>query len=91
MACGDRLIPVLQYIPFALTELRKLKSVEYIRVREDSFVSMSGTRRKGDVRACGDSHTVGKCEWAQHETAHGPWEDAEGESVPHTWGAWKGT
>ncbi len=87
----ESLTSVLCFIPFALTIFRKPKSVEYIWVREDSFVSMSGTRRNGDFCACGNSHTVGKCERAQHETAHGAWEDAESESVPHTWGAWKGT
>ena len=91
MGYGDSLISVVRFIPFAFKELRKPKSVEYIWVREDSFVYMSGIRRNGDFCACGNSHTVGKCEWAQYETARGPWEDAEGESVPHTWGAWKGT
>ncbi len=91
MGYGDRLIYVLRFIPFALTELLKPKSIEHIRVCEDSFVSMNSTRRNGDLCACGNYHAVGKCEWAQHETAQGPWEDAEGESVPHTWGGWKGT
>ncbi len=91
VGCGDHLISVARFIPFAFTELRKSKSVEYIRVCEDSFVSMSGTRRNGDYCARGDSHTVRKCEWTQHETGRGPWEDAEGGSVPHIWGAWNGT
>jgi len=83
VGCGDSLIFVFRFIPIALTELRKPKSVEYIRVCEDSSVSVSGTRRNGDFCACWNSHAVGKCEWAQHETAQGPWEGAKGESVPH--------
>ncbi len=88
---GDSLISVLRPIPFTFTELRKPESVEYIRVCDGSFVYMSGTQRNGDFCACGNSRPVGKGERAQHKTAHGPWENAEGESVPHTWGAWEGT
>jgi hypothetical protein len=40
------------------------------------FVSMSGTARYGDKCACGNSHTVGKCEWAQHKTSQGDWKEA---------------
>ncbi len=40
---GDSLISVIRFIPFVFNELRKPKSVEYIRVCEVSFVSMSGT------------------------------------------------
>ncbi len=69
VGCGDRLISVLHLIPFVLTEIRKSKSVEYIRACEDSFVSMNGTRRNDDYCACGNGHTVGKCERAQRETA----------------------
>ena len=88
MGYGDSLISVVRFIPFAFKELRKPKSVKYIRVREDSFIFMSGTRRKGDFGACRNSHTVGKCEWAQHETTRGFWEGAQGESVPHIWDDW---
>ena len=36
---------------------------------------MSGIGRDGDKCACGNSHTVGKCERAQRNTPHGHWED----------------
>ncbi len=86
---GDSSMSILRPIPFTFTELRKPESVEYIRVCDDSFVSMSGTRRNGDFGACRNGHAVGKGERAQRKTAQGPWENVEGESVPHTWGAGK--
>ena len=67
----DRLISARRFITFALAELCKPKSVEYIRVWIVSFIPMSGTRRHGDERACGNGHTVGKCERAQRETSRG--------------------
>ncbi len=71
MGYGDSFTSVVRFIPFAFKELRKPKSVEYIWVCEDSFVYMSGIRRNEDFCACGNSHTVGKCDWAQYETARG--------------------
>lgn len=68
-------------------KLRKTKSVEFIGVRIVTFICMSGTRRDGDDRARGNSHAVGKCERAHHETGHGDWEEAESGSVSRTWGA----
>ncbi len=43
------------------------------RVRIDSFISMGGTGWEGDKCACGNSHTVGKCQRAQRETGHDHW------------------
>src|SRR6266576_199922 len=51
---------------------------------------MSRNRRDGDGRARGNRHTVGKCERAQRETAHGDWEETESGSVSRTWGAEEG-
>jgi hypothetical protein len=51
---------------------------------------VSGTRRDGDGRACGNRHTVGKCERAQRETAHGNWEEAERGSASRDWGSNEG-
>jgi hypothetical protein len=42
---------------------------------------MVRARRDGDGGARGNRHTVGKCERAQRETAHGNWREAEGGSV----------
>ena len=42
----------------------------------DRFVSMNGSGRYGDDCACGNSHTIGKCKWAQHKTIQGDWEEA---------------
>jgi hypothetical protein len=57
-------------IPFALTELRKAKAVEFVRVWIDPFISMSGTDRERDECACGNGDAIGKCERAQRETGH---------------------
>jgi hypothetical protein len=70
VGCGDRLVSA-RCIPLTLAKLRKAKSVEFIRVWKDSFFPMSGPGRDGDKRACGNSHTVGKCERAHRETGQG--------------------
>jgi hypothetical protein len=67
------LVSTCDGIPIALAELRKAKAVEFIGVWEGSFVSMSGTGRDGDERACGNSHAIGKCEWLQRETVRRHW------------------
>ena len=63
-------MPSCYTIPFTLAELRKAKPVKVVGVRIDLFVSMGGTGWYGDKCACGNSHAIGKCEWAQSETAH---------------------
>ena len=67
------MVSTCRITPFALAELRKAKTVKFIGVRIDSFISMGGTGRNGDECACGNSHTVGKCERAQRETGHDHW------------------
>lgn len=86
----DRLISACRRIFLNFAKLRKTKSVEFIGVQIDPFICMSGTRGDGDDRACGNRHTVGKCERAQHETVHGDWEEAESGSVSRTCGAEEG-
>jgi uncharacterized metal-binding protein len=81
---GDRLIFACRGMSLNVAKLRKTKSVEFIGVRIDSFICMSGTRRDGDDRARGNRHPVRECERAQRETAHGHWEEAESGSVSRT-------
>ena len=50
--------------PLALAELRKAKSIEFVRILIISFIVMSGFRREGNEGACGNSHAIGKCERA---------------------------
>jgi hypothetical protein len=78
MLTGRRhsLVSTCHIITFTLAELRKAKSVKFIRVWIGFFISMGGTGRNGDECACGDSHTIGKCKWLQGETGHGNWEEA---------------
>ena len=76
---GDRLISACRGIPFTLAKLRKAKSVEFIGVWIVSLICMSSTGREGDKCACGNSHTVGKCERAQRKAGRGHWKD-----VAHT-------
>ena len=71
---GDRLITARHCVPDILAKLREAKSVEFNGVWIVSFVSMSGTSWDGDKCACGNSHTIGKCERAQRETVHCNWE-----------------
>jgi hypothetical protein len=71
--CRDHLVSVYRGIPFTFTKLRKAKSVKLLGVRIDSLVAMYGTGWDGDECACGNSHTIGKCEGAQRETDQGHW------------------
>ena len=67
---GHRLMSARHFIVFTLTKFRKAKSVKFIGVWIDAFVSVSGIGRDGDKCACGNSHTIGKCERAQCKTDH---------------------
>ena len=58
-------------IAFGFAELRKAKSVKFIGVWIDSFICLGGTGREGDKCACGNRHTIGKCERAQRQTLMG--------------------
>ena len=81
----DHLISARRRIPFTLSKLRKAKSVKFIGVGIDSLISISYTGWDGDKCACGNSHAVGKCEWAQRETGHGNWEEVETKSASRSW------
>ena len=81
---GDGLISACRCIPLTLAKLRKARSVKFIRVRVNSFISMSGIGRDRDERSRGNSHTIGKCERALCATIHGDWEEAESESISRT-------
>jgi hypothetical protein len=61
-------MPACHVNSLRITELRKAKSVKFIGVWIDSFICISGTGRDGDNCACGNSHAIGKCEWAQRQT-----------------------
>jgi hypothetical protein len=88
---GDRLVSVRCHgIPLTLAKLRKAKSVEFIRVWKGSFIRMSGTGRDGDKCACGNSHSVEKCERAHREMSHGNWKEAGNKPASRTWDARKG-
>ena len=45
-------------------ELRKAKSIEFVRILKVSFIVMSGSRGEGNEGACGNGHAIGKCERA---------------------------
>src|SRR6266850_1494938 len=68
--CRNHLMSSCRIIPFTLAELRKAKPVKFVGVPINSFISMSGAGWHGDKCACGNSYAIGKCEWAQSETAH---------------------
>jgi hypothetical protein len=87
---GDRLVSAGRRICLALAKLRKAESVECVRVWKGSPVSLSGGGRDGDKCAGGNSDAIGECEWAQRETAHGHWEEAEGGSASRIWDVRKG-
>jgi hypothetical protein len=70
------LIPAGRCLPLTFAELRKAKSVECIGIMIFCFVPMSDIARCGDERACGNCHTIRKCEWAQRKTSQGDWEGA---------------
>jgi hypothetical protein len=78
---GHRLMPAYHSIPLTLAELRKAKSVKFIGIWIDSFVCMNGTGREGHKCACGNSHTIGKCERAQRQTVKRNYDEAGGKSV----------
>ena len=70
------MISACRCVSLTFAELRKAKSIECIGIMIGCFVSMSGTARYGYECACRNSHTIGKCEWAQHKTNQGDWEEA---------------
>ena len=72
-------------VPNILSKLREAKSIEFNGVWIVSFVSMNGTSRDGDKCACGNSHTIGKCERAQRETVNCNWEKAGRKSGSEPW------
>jgi hypothetical protein len=82
---GDRLMSACHSIPFALAELSKAKSIKFIGVWIDSLICMSGTGRDGNECACGNRHTIGKCERAQCKAAQGHWENVAHTSVFRSW------
>jgi len=89
VACEDRLMSARHCVPLTLAQLRKAKSVKYIRVWIDALIRLNGARRHGDKCACGNRHTIGKCERVQREAAHGHWGKAENELAYRTWDARK--
>ena len=89
VGCGRRLMPACHAIAFSLAKLRKAKSVKFIGVWIDSFICMDGTGRVGDKCACGNSHTIGKCERAQRQTA-GRYCEGGSKSVSRSWNTGEG-
>ena len=70
------MISACRCVPLTFAELSKAKSIKCIGIMIVCFVSMGGTARYGDKCVCGNSYTIGKCEWAQHKTNQGNWKEA---------------
>ena len=92
--CRDHLVSTChitcRIAPFTLAELRKAKAVKFVGIRVYAFIFMDSTGWDGDKCTCGNSHTVGKCERAQHETVHDHWGKVARISAIRTWANEKG-
>jgi len=71
-----------RFAPFFLAELRKAKSVKFVRILIDPFVLLGSSAWDGDERAWGNSNSIGKYERLQHEPSHDNWRKVWSE---HQW------